>query len=124
MLTNWTPDSWRKFPIVQVPDYADAGKLKAVEAQLAGFPPLVFAGEARKLKRKLARVAGPRRLKTTEEEASPQPRPPPRRRSRSTAFRAQSTRPNAVTNGRRIGRGRMETSPPSIANGFTSENIL
>ena len=57
MLTNWTPDSWRKFPIVQVPEYADASKLKSVETQLAGYPPLVFAGEARKLKRKLARVA-------------------------------------------------------------------
>jgi 3-deoxy-7-phosphoheptulonate synthase len=57
MLTNWTPDSWRKFPVVQVPDYADAQKLSVVEKRLAGFPPLVFAGEARKLKRKLARVA-------------------------------------------------------------------
>ena len=57
MLTNWTPDGWRKFPVVQVPDYADAAKLAVVEKQLAGFPPLVFAGEARKLKRKLARVA-------------------------------------------------------------------
>ncbi len=57
MLTNWTPDSWRKFPVVQVPDYADAGKLAVVEKRLTGFPPLVFAGEARKLKRKLARVA-------------------------------------------------------------------
>ncbi len=57
MLTNWTPDSWRKFPVVQVPDYADAQKLAIVEKRLAGFPPLVFAGEARKLKRKLARVA-------------------------------------------------------------------
>ena len=57
MLTNWTPDSWRKFPVVQVPDYADAKKLEATEKLLAGFPPLVFAGEARKLKRKLARVA-------------------------------------------------------------------
>ncbi len=57
MLTNWTPDSWRKFPVVQVPDYADKDKLAVVEKQLAGFPPLVFAGEARKLKRKLARVA-------------------------------------------------------------------
>jgi 3-deoxy-7-phosphoheptulonate synthase len=57
MLTNWTPDSWRKFPVVQVPDYADAQKLDVVEKRLAGFPPLVFAGEARKLKRKLARVA-------------------------------------------------------------------
>ena len=57
MLTNWTPESWRKFPIVQVPDYADKAKLASVEKTLAGFPPLVFAGEARKLKRKLARVA-------------------------------------------------------------------
>ncbi len=57
MLTNWSPDSWRKFPVVQVPDYADKDKLAIVEKQLAGFPPLVFAGEARKLKRKLARVA-------------------------------------------------------------------
>ena len=57
MLTNWTPDSWRSFPIVQVPDYEDQAKLELVERRLAGFPPLVFAGEARKLKRKLARVA-------------------------------------------------------------------
>ena len=46
MLTNWTPDSWRKFPVVQVPDYTDAQKLGVVEKRLAGFPPLVFAGEA------------------------------------------------------------------------------
>jgi 3-deoxy-7-phosphoheptulonate synthase len=42
---------------VQVPDYPDTQKLSVVEKRLAGFPPLVFAGEARKLKRKLARVA-------------------------------------------------------------------
>ncbi|HRX37717.1 MAG TPA: 3-deoxy-7-phosphoheptulonate synthase, partial [Aestuariivirga sp.] len=57
MVTNWTPDSWRHFPVVQVPDYEDKTALGDVESQLAGFPPLVFAGEARKLKRKLARVA-------------------------------------------------------------------
>ena len=57
MLTNWTPDSWRSFPVVQVPVYDDQAKLAVVEKRLAGFPPLVFAGEARKLKRKLARVA-------------------------------------------------------------------
>ena len=57
MLTNWTPDSWRNFPAVQMPDYDDKVKLAAVEKQLAGYPPLVFAGEARKLKRKLGRVA-------------------------------------------------------------------
>ena len=59
-LTNsakWSPDSWRSKPIVQVPDYADATALADVEAQLASFPPLVFAGEARYLKRALAQVA-------------------------------------------------------------------
>lgn len=55
--TQWTPQSWRAIPIVQVPDYEDKAKLEAVEKQIAGFPPLVFAGEARKLKRKLAKVA-------------------------------------------------------------------
>ena len=57
MATTWTPDSWRTFPIVQVPQFDDNIRLAAVEKQLSGFPPLVFAGEARKLKRKLARVA-------------------------------------------------------------------
>lgn len=57
MPERWTPDSWRKKPIVQVPDYPDPAALKAVEEQLASFPPLVFAGEARSLKKALARVA-------------------------------------------------------------------
>src|ERR1041385_6156549 len=57
MPERWTPDSWRGKPIVQVPQYPDAAKLSAVEAQLATFPPLVFAGEARNLKKSLARVA-------------------------------------------------------------------
>ena len=57
MAMQWTPDGWRAKPILQVPDFPDPARLAAVEAQLAGFPPLVFAGEARKLKRKLARVA-------------------------------------------------------------------
>ena len=57
MAAKWTPETWRNFPVLQVPEYPDAGKLQTVEARLAGFPPLVFAGEARKLKKKLARVS-------------------------------------------------------------------
>ncbi len=57
MNANWTPDSWRTKPIRQVPSYPDEEALREVEARLATFPPLVFAGEARKLRRKLARVA-------------------------------------------------------------------
>ncbi len=53
----WTPASWRDRPIRQAPAYADAGRLAAVEAKLAAYPPLVFAGEARRLKSALALAA-------------------------------------------------------------------
>ena len=46
-----------KLPIEQTPVYRDQTALADVERQLAGFPPLVFAGEARNLKRHLAEVA-------------------------------------------------------------------
>src|ERR1700756_2279865 len=54
---KWSPDSWRSKPRLQMPDYPDAKALAEVEAQLASFPPLVFAGEARNLKAALAQVA-------------------------------------------------------------------
>ncbi len=57
MSERWTPDSWRARPVKQIPDFPDAKGLAEVEAQLATFPPLVFAGEARNLKKALARVA-------------------------------------------------------------------
>ena len=57
MTERWNPSSWRSKPVQQVPAFPDAAALYAVEAQLAGFPPLVFAGEARKLKRALGKVA-------------------------------------------------------------------
>ena len=57
MTERWSPSSWRRLPIQQSPVYPDPASLAAAEAQLASFPPLVFAGEARKLKKKLAQVA-------------------------------------------------------------------
>jgi 3-deoxy-7-phosphoheptulonate synthase len=57
MAKAWTPGSWRNLPVMQLPVYDDLAKLATVEKQLAGYPPLVFAGEARKLKRKLAKVS-------------------------------------------------------------------
>lgn len=54
---RWSPSSWRAKPIEQAPAYPDAASLAEVERQLSGFPPLVFAGEARKLKQALGRVA-------------------------------------------------------------------
>lgn len=57
MAQNWTPNSWRSKPIIQVPEYNDQAALNKVEERLASYPPLVFAGEARALKRQLAEVA-------------------------------------------------------------------
>src|SRR6056297_823460 len=52
-MTEWQKSGWRAKPRVQMPDYTDTAKLEAVEAQLSKYPPLVFAGEARKLKKEL-----------------------------------------------------------------------
>ncbi len=54
---EWNPSSWRDFPIKQQPEYKDKEALKKVVEELRTFPPLIFAGEARELKEKLARVA-------------------------------------------------------------------
>jgi 3-deoxy-7-phosphoheptulonate synthase len=53
-MSDWSKSNWRSKPRVQMPDYTDADALAAVEAQLAKYPPLVFAGEARRLKAHLA----------------------------------------------------------------------
>ena len=54
---GWTPETWRLRPIRQVPAYPDPAKLAEVEAKLRKYPPLVFAGEARRLKASLAQAA-------------------------------------------------------------------
>jgi 3-deoxy-7-phosphoheptulonate synthase len=51
---TWTPDGWRTLPIRQAPEYPDPAALNGAEATLRSFPPLVFAGEARRLKKALA----------------------------------------------------------------------
>ncbi|MBO0334828.1 3-deoxy-7-phosphoheptulonate synthase class II [Sneathiella sp. CAU 1612] len=60
MSKTWTPESWRQKPVRQLPTYPDIQALEAVENELKSFPPLVFAGEARSLKKKLAEVANGR----------------------------------------------------------------
>ncbi len=58
MREKWTPSSWRALPAKHIPtDYPDAEALSRVEQQLRSYPPLVFAGEARNLKARLAEVA-------------------------------------------------------------------
>ncbi|MBA6418830.1 class II 3-deoxy-7-phosphoheptulonate synthase [Pseudomonas sp. 5Ae-yellow] len=56
MTAIWTPDSWRSKPVLQQPTYPDQQALLSVEDTLASYPPLVFAGEARELRRQFAEV--------------------------------------------------------------------
>ncbi len=60
MSQTWSPDSWRSRPIQQQPVYPDAARLQQVEQTLASYPPLVFAGEARELRRQFAEVTAGR----------------------------------------------------------------
>jgi 3-deoxy-7-phosphoheptulonate synthase len=54
---RWTPASWRARAAAQQPDWPDVADLERVGKVLAGYPPLVFSGEARELTGALARVA-------------------------------------------------------------------
>ena len=57
---DWSPGSWRAHDAAQQPTWPDDSALAAIEAQLALLPPLVFAGEARRLSADLADVAAGR----------------------------------------------------------------
>ncbi len=57
MAAKWSPDGWRNKPVLQTPVYPDSKALENAEGRLSGYPPLVFAGEARRLSTQLADVA-------------------------------------------------------------------
>ena len=57
MAKGWKKTGWRAFPRVQMPEYDCGETLKKVERKLSSYPPLVFAGEVRTLKSRLADVA-------------------------------------------------------------------
>ncbi|WP_372893864.1 3-deoxy-7-phosphoheptulonate synthase, partial [Rhodosalinus sp.] len=56
-MSDWVKTGWREKPRVQMPDWPDGAALQGAEAQLAKYPPLVFAGEARRLKGHLGAAA-------------------------------------------------------------------
>jgi 3-deoxy-7-phosphoheptulonate synthase len=58
MKKTWSPKDWRSLPALHIPDdYPDAQALNAVESELSHLPPLVFAGEARRLSSARGQVA-------------------------------------------------------------------
>ncbi|MDA8392221.1 MAG: 3-deoxy-7-phosphoheptulonate synthase class II [Actinomycetota bacterium] len=54
---TWNPTSWRSYPAAQQPEWPDAAELENRCKELAALPPLVFAGEARRLTSALGRAA-------------------------------------------------------------------
>ena len=56
-MSNWKLNSWRSKPVKHQPVYADKEKIDNVLSELSTFPPLVFAGESRSLKKKLGEVS-------------------------------------------------------------------
>ena len=61
-LESWKPASWRKLRPAQQPEYEDRGHLEQVLRKVRCWPPLVYPGEIRKLRRELALVAAGRRF--------------------------------------------------------------
>jgi 3-deoxy-7-phosphoheptulonate synthase len=57
MIQKWHKKSWRECPVAQIPTFSDPSALAEIEARLSVYPPLIFAGEARKLQSSLGEVA-------------------------------------------------------------------
>ncbi len=57
MTVAWTPSSWKDREARQQPEWPDLDRLDGALKTLSGYPPLVFAGEARSLQAGLAQVA-------------------------------------------------------------------
>ena len=56
-MKKWTLNSWRNYPVKHIPKYEDEKGLDKVLKKVSSFPPLVFAGETRSLKKSLGQVA-------------------------------------------------------------------
>ena len=55
-MKKWTLNSWKNYPAKHLPNYADQKELELVLNKIKSYPPLVFAGETRSLKKALAQV--------------------------------------------------------------------
>ncbi|KAL6774508.1 DHAPS1 [Auxenochlorella protothecoides x Auxenochlorella symbiontica] len=56
-LQEWGPQSWKQREALQQPNYPNQAELDEAVAQIAAFPPLVFAGECRTLQSRVAAAA-------------------------------------------------------------------
>ena len=56
MTNNWTPHTWKEFPVDQQPVLPNSNEVVNVLKEISSLPPLVFAGEARTLQEQLGQV--------------------------------------------------------------------
>jgi 3-deoxy-7-phosphoheptulonate synthase len=56
-MKKWSLKSWSNYPAKHLPEYPDKNELDSVLKKIKNYPPLVFAGESRSLKKSLAQVA-------------------------------------------------------------------
>ena len=56
-MKKWSLNSWSKLPAKHLPVYQDKEELDLVLSKIKKYPPLVFAGESRSLKKALSEVA-------------------------------------------------------------------
>jgi 3-deoxy-7-phosphoheptulonate synthase len=61
-VTQWSPDSWRRFPALQQPEYPDPAALDRVLAELRQLPPLAVSWEILELRQQLAEAAEGKRF--------------------------------------------------------------
>ncbi len=57
MGVDWSPDSWKRFPAMQQPEYPDPAALEQILEELSALPPLVTSWEIVALKEHFARAA-------------------------------------------------------------------
>ena len=55
-MKKWKLNSWNNFPAKHLPNYEDKKELDLVLSKIQKYPPLVFAGETRSLKKALSQV--------------------------------------------------------------------
>ena len=55
-MKKWTLNSWKNYPAKHLPEYQDVKELDLVLSKIKKYPPLVFSGETRYLKKSLTLV--------------------------------------------------------------------
>ena len=62
MSKEWSRNSWKKYKIVQQPEYQDMDLFNNILKKIESYPPMVFPGEIQNLKKQIAEAGEGRRF--------------------------------------------------------------